>query len=176
MGDKLERIFEYRVLHAKERELQIPLTQSESSRLERLRHQLPSRVPSLDDRDPFTLLTTPLPVQFVAAGRFGAGVLRNASAIGLAIATAEPPELGQRLIVHVQEPLHGLEYTFPCRVISRVLKGVTSMGLVFEGVPSHARIGGRSSGVWRSDTVPEAPATERSGTGAGNRSRSRSRG
>ncbi|HEX2676466.1 MAG TPA: PilZ domain-containing protein [Polyangiales bacterium] len=154
MGDKLERIFEYRVLYAKERELQIPLSTQEASRLERLRHQLPSRVPSVDDRDPFTLLTTPLPVQFVAAGRFGAGVLRNASAVGLAVATGEPPELGQRLIVHVQEPLHGLEYTFPCRVVSRVVKGITSMGLVFEGVPSQTRIGGRSSGVWRQDTSP----------------------
>ncbi|HEX7480050.1 MAG TPA: PilZ domain-containing protein [Polyangiales bacterium] len=154
MGEKLERVFEYRVLHSKERELQIPLSAQEASRLERLRSQLPERVPCVDDRDAFTRLTTPLPVQYVAAGRFGAGLLRNASAAGLAIATAEPPELGQRLIVHVQEPLHGLEYTFPCRVVSRVVKGTTSMGLVFEGVPSQTRSSGSASGVWRSDLTP----------------------
>lgn len=152
MGAKLERIFEFRVLHAKERDLQIPLTAQEEARLTRLQEQLPSRVPSVDDRDPFTLLTTPLPVNFTQAGKFGSGTLRNASAGGLAVATVElPPELGQRVIVHVQETLHGLEYSFPCRVISRVVKGVMAMGLVFEGVPSQARIDGKRSGVWRAD-------------------------
>lgn len=154
MGEKLDRVFEYRVLYSKERELQIPLSASESSRLERLRTQLPERAPSVDDRDALTLLTTPLPVQYAAAGRFGSGVLRNASAAGLAIVTAEPPELGARLIIHVQEPLHGIEYTFPCRVVSRVVKGLTAMGVVFEGVPSQTRMAGRSSGVWRSDLTP----------------------
>lgn len=161
MGEKLDRIFEYRVLCSKERELQIPLSASESSRLERLRNQLPARVPSVDDRDPFTLLTTALPVQFVApGGRFGTGTLRNASAAGLAVATSDPPELGQRLIVHVQEALHGIEYTFPCRVVARVVKGVTSMGLSFEGVPSQTRLGQRTSGVWRSDLTPVHPVVD----------------
>src|SRR4051794_19525531 len=161
MGEKLERIFEYRVLYAKERDLQIPLTMQETARLERLRQQLPTRVPSVDDRDAFTILTTPLDVQFVAAGHFGSGTLRNASAMGLAIATAAPPELSSRLIVHVREPQHGVEYTFPCRVVSRVVKGVTAMGVVFEGVPSQTRIEGQSSGVWRADATPvDARITE----------------
>jgi PilZ domain len=164
MGDKLERIFEYRVLHAKLRELQIPLSAAERVRLERLQHQLPSRVPSVDDRDPFTLLGTPLPVQYVAAGRFGSGALRNASAVGLAVATVDPPELGQRLILHVEGPLHGIEYTFPCRVISRVVKGVTSMGLVFEGVPSQTRMGRRSSGVWKTDLPSEQAERDLAGS------------
>lgn len=161
MGEKFERIFEYRVLAAKEHDLQIPLSVQERSRLERMRHELPAQVPSVDARDALTLLTTPLPVHFVAAGRFGTGVLRNASATGLAVATDEPPELGQRLIVHVQETLHGVEYMFPCRVVSRVLKGVTGVGLAFEGVPSQTRLGGHASGVWRADATPSEPHATR---------------
>jgi hypothetical protein len=158
MGDKLERIFEYRVLYAKQRELQIPLTPNEESRLLRLRQQLPDRVPTLDERDAFTVLAAPLPAHFVDAGRFGSGMLRNASATGLAIATfEEPPSLGARLILHVQEPQQAIEYTFPCRVVVRVVKGNTSMGVVFEGVPSQARAGARNSGVWRADIHPGDP-------------------
>jgi hypothetical protein len=150
MGDKLARIFEYRVLYAKHRELQIPLTGSERARYAELRRRLPDRVPSLDERDVLTVLKNPLPAQFVAGGRFGSGVLRNGSATGLAIALGEePPALGERLILHVQEPAHALEYTFPCRVVSRVVKGSPSMGVVFEGVPSQTRALGRTSGVWR---------------------------
>ena len=152
MGDELARIFEYRVLYAKHRELQIPLTGSEQARFGELRGQLPDRVPNIDDRDIATLLRNPLPAQIVAGGRFGSGVLRNGSATGLAIELGEePPALGERLILHVQESVHALEYTFPCRVIARVVKGVTSMGVVFEGVPSQTRALGRTSGVWRHD-------------------------
>lgn len=168
MGEKLDRIFEYRVLHAKERELEIPLTASEAARLVRLRGQLLSRVPQVDDRDPFTLLTTALPVQFIApGGRFGSGTLRNASGEGLAVATSEPAELGARVILHVQEALHGIEYTFPCLVIARVVKGVTSMSLAFAGLPSQARMGQRSSGVWRSDATPTQPVADRTGSRSG---------
>ena len=150
MGDKIAWIFEYRVLYAKQRELQIPLTRQEQQRLGELRGQLPSHVPTLDERDALTLLEEPLPAQFVAGGRFDSGVLRNGSSIGLAIETAEePPALGQRLIVHVQEPVHGVEYTFPCRVIARVMKGPPSMGVVFDGVPSQTRSLGKNSGVFR---------------------------
>jgi len=152
MGDKLARIFEYRVLYAKQRELQIPLTRAEQERLVELRGDLPDHVPSADDRDLPTLLKNPLPAQFVAGGRFGSGTLRNGSAIGLAIVMSEePPALGERLILHVQEPVEALEYTFPCRVIARVVKGVPSMGVVFEGVPSQTRAMGRTSGVWSHD-------------------------
>jgi len=150
MGDKIAWIFEYRVLYAKQRELQIPLTRQEQQRLGELKSQLPSHVPTLDERDALTLLEEPLPAQFVAGGRFGSGVLHNGSSVGLAIETLEePPALGQRLIVHVQEPLHGVEYTFPCRVIARVMKGPPSMGVVFDGVPSQTRTLGKSSGVFR---------------------------
>jgi len=155
MGDKLERIFEYRVLHAKQRELQIPLTLAERERELKLKQELPERVPSVDDQDAFTVLPEPIAAQYVVAGHFGAGSLRNASANGLAIATMEePPALGQRLILHVHDSARGVEYTFPCRVVSRVVKSPPSMGVRLEGVPSQARTGHRSGSVWRSDVFP----------------------
>jgi hypothetical protein len=162
MGDKLERIFEYRVLYAKQRELQIPLTRLEQERYGELRSQLPDQVPSLDERDVYTLLKNPLPAQFVAGGRFGSGTLRNGSALGLAISTTEePPALGQRLILHVQEPAQAIEYTFPCRVVSRVVKGAPSMGVVFDGVPSQTRSLGRTSGVWHGSPVSNSTRPSR---------------
>ena len=155
MGDKLERIFEFRVLHAKQRELQIPLTLAERERALQLKQELPERVPNVNEQDPFTVLPTPLAAQYVVGGHFGAGTLRNISAPGLAIATfEEPPPLGQRLIVHVHDTERGIEYTFPCRVVSRVVKAPASMGVRFEGVPSQTRTGHRSGSVWRSDVFP----------------------
>jgi hypothetical protein len=163
MGDKLAAIFEYRLLRAKQRDLQIPLTANEEARVKQLRHELPDRVPSVDERDSCTLLAAALPAQFVAAGRFGSGTLCNVSASGLAITTLEePPGLGQRLIVHVQDTEQFIEYTFPCRVVARIVKGAASMGLRFEGVPSKARIGVRSGAVWRSDVffADDRPSTK----------------
>jgi hypothetical protein len=155
MGDKLERVFEYRTLYSKQRDLQIPLTPMEEAQLGRLKQQLPDRVPTVDERDAFTVLATPLQAHYVVAGRFGSGTLRNASGVGLAISTNEaPPGLGERLILHVLESHHGVEYTFPCRVVARVVKGTPSMGVFFEGVPSQTRHGGRTGSVWRSDVFP----------------------
>jgi hypothetical protein len=160
MGDKLAFVFEYRVLLAKQRDLQIPLTPNEEARLQQLKQQLPDRVPSVDERDAFTVVVSPLPAQFVAAARFGSGTLCNISALGLAITTVEePPALGQRLILHVQDAQTGTEYTFPCRVLSRIVKGSMSMGVRFEGVPSQTQVGARTGSVWRSDifSSEEAP-------------------
>lgn len=155
MADQLERIYEYRVLYAKQRELQIPLTQEERARALRLRQELPERVPSVDERDAFTVLSPPLSVQYVVSRGFGVGTLCNASANGLAVSTKEePPGLGQRLLVHVHDAHQGLEYTFPCRVVARVIKSHRSMGLRFEGMPAQTRIGYTSGLRWRSDVFP----------------------
>jgi hypothetical protein len=161
MGDKLERVFEYRTLYSKQRDLQIPLTPMEEARLVRLKQQLPDRVPTVDERDAFTVLATPLQAHYVVGGRFGSGVLRNASGAGLAISTNEaPPGLGERLILHVIESQQGVEYTFPCRVVARVVKGAASMGVFFEGVPSQTHNGGRTGSVWRSDVFPPEEEAE----------------
>jgi hypothetical protein len=152
MEDTLARVYEYRVLYAKHRDLQIPLTEDEQQRFGMLRRELPTHVPNADENDAFTLLDEPLSAQYVAGGEFQSGILRNASAIGLAIETTDdPPKLGQRLIVHVRDPDQGVEYVFPCRVIARVVSGYLSMSVVFDGVPSETRALGRTSGVFASD-------------------------
>ena len=151
MGDTLARVYEYRVLYAKHRELQIPLTEEEQTRFGMLRRELPTHVPNADERDVFTLLEEPVPAQFVYAGALQSGILRNASAIGLAIETEDPPKLGQRLVVHVQDPDRGVEYTFPVRVIARVVAGSPSMAADFDGVPSETRSLARASGVYAAE-------------------------
>jgi hypothetical protein len=156
MGDNLERIFEFRVLYAKQRDLRIRLTWAEKERFARLQRDLSDRVPSVDDRDPFTVLAAPLTAQFVVSGRFGGGVLRNASAVGLAITTGdEPPELGRRLILHVHDAVRGIEYTFPCRVVARVVKAPASIGLRFEGMPAQTRRDDQTGSVWPAADAPE---------------------
>lgn len=166
MGDhQLERIYEYRVLYAKQSDLHIPLTPEERARALKLQEELPDRVPAVDERDAFTVLPAPLAVQYVVAGAFGVGTLFNASATGVAVGTEEePPNLGQRLIVHVHDPQQGVEYTFPCRVVARVVKAPASMGLRFEGMPSQTRIAHSSGVQWRSDVFPpeeHVPLTSR---------------
>lgn len=150
MGDTLARVYEYRVLYARHRDLQIPLTPEEQGRYGMLRRELPTHVPNADERDAFTLLEEPLHAQYVGDGEIKSGILRNASAIGLAIETteADPPKLGTKLIVHVQEPDSGVEYTFPVRVIARIVAGNPSMSVVFNGVPSETRALGHASGVF----------------------------
>jgi hypothetical protein len=143
MGDhQLERIYEYRVLYAKQSDLHIPLTPEERARALKLQEELPDRVPAIDERDAFTVVPTPLAVQYVVAGAFGVGT------------EEEPPNLGQRMIVHVHDPQQGVEYTFPCRVVARVVKAPASMGLRFEGMPSQTRIAHSSGMQWRSDVFP----------------------
>lgn len=154
MEDKLGRIFEHRCLAARRDELAIPLSESERSRLERLELQLAQEMPVLDPHDPYTLLSEPLRAEFVAGGRFGGGWVKNASARGLAVMTRDPPPLTTRVVLHMVEPNRGIEYTFPCRVVSRVIKGEPWMGVRFEGMPSQRRTAGRHSGVFRSDATP----------------------
>jgi hypothetical protein len=82
---------------------------------------------------------------------FGSGVLRQLTGGGMAIATPEPPPLGTQVIILVKEQQHGVEYVFPCKVVSRTLRGRVGMGVAFEGIPSQTRLGNKPSGVWRSE-------------------------
>jgi hypothetical protein len=152
MAEKLEQVFEYRMLLSKARELLIPLSDEESTRLDRLGQRLPTGVPPLDDRDPLTTLSTPLAAEYVHAGRFQPCSVRNLSGAGLALVTTEPPVLGQRLLVHVRDQHRPIEYTFPARVVARVVRGVSGMSVAFEGLPTQRALAGRSaSGVWATD-------------------------
>jgi PilZ domain len=149
MADKLQRIFEYRTLLARADQL----SADDRLRFDRLRQQLPLLVPTLDERDPYTVLSEPLPVEFAHAGaRFSAGVLRNVSAGGLAIEAQQPPALGLPLQIHVHDKRSGLAYAFPGRVVSRVVRGTQGFSVEFAGAPSQTRLASASkpSGVWPS--------------------------
>lgn len=151
MFEKIENIYELRMLVSMKELLGIALSSKEARRLSALQKQLSMKVPRFDENDSLTVLETPLFTQYTTAGGFGSGLIRNISGGGMAILTYDPPPLGQRLIVHVTEQKHGIEYIFPCCVLSRVIKGNTSISVAFEGTPSQIRVGGQESGVWRTD-------------------------
>lgn len=144
MSQKLEWIFQYRVLLSKTIELHIPLTATEQLCLTRLRAELPAGLPRLDDRDEDTRLAQPLPAEFACSGRFRAARVRNASATGLAIITSEPPPLGEHLLLHVWDPTRSIEYTFPTRVVEPIHDAgatkqydaaIRGVSVAFEGLP-----------------------------------------
>jgi hypothetical protein len=150
MAEKLARIFEYRVLLAKAES--VGLSAAEHGRLERLATQLPALVPPLDERDPYTLLAEPLAAELLDRDRFAPALVRNAGALGLALSVSEPPPLGRSLAVRVRDARHPIEYTFPARVVSRVVSGLRGISVAFEGMPLQGPLVGRSSGVWRANT------------------------
>jgi hypothetical protein len=153
MADKLERIFEFRVLLAM-RDDGAALTPPELARLARLRGQLPVAVPALDDRDPYTFLAEPIRAELVDEAGTHPVSIRNASADGFALVVDEPPPLGYVLAVRVRDLHHATEYTFPARVVSRVLRGQRSISVAFEGAPRRTPLGTHSSGVWGATREP----------------------
>jgi hypothetical protein len=160
MSEKLDRILEFsdlegRLLHG------TGLSASERARLERLRESHTTQVPSLDERDPYTLLGEPLPAQVITSSSVVTGVLRNASGAGIALSVdSPPPGLGQQAKVVARDVERGLEYAFTGIVVSRVVKGGYSMALQLEGMPSRLRIGGRSGVYPRGGVADEAPAAK----------------
>jgi hypothetical protein len=160
MCEKLETIYELRMLIAMKEALGIALSSKEERRRSSLQKAIGMKVPRVDENDSETALDPPLFTQFTKAGGFGSGLARNISGGGMAILTVDPPTLGQRLMVHVMEHKHGIEYIFPCCVVARVIKGNTSVSVAFEGTPSQLRIGGQGSGVWQSDSRPEGSSEQ----------------
>jgi hypothetical protein len=154
MAEKLERIFEYRVLLAK-----AGLSAAERTQLEHLGSHIPDVVPALDERDPYTLLIDPLPAEVLDSDGIMPGLVRNAGAGGLALSVSQPPALGRLLAVRVRDPRHPIEYTFPARVVSRVVRGLRGISVAFEGMPLQSPLVGRGSGVWRAafDRRPRDP-------------------
>jgi len=162
MADKLERIFEYRVLLQK-RAGGAALSESDQARMRRLRDQLPALVPPLDDRDPYTLFSEPLMAELVDEAGFHPALLRNAAAEGFALTVEVPPPLGHLLAVRVRDPQHAIEYSFPARVVSRVVRGNCGVSVAFEGVPTQAPLVPHASGVWHA----RRPALRRNRFGSG---------
>jgi hypothetical protein len=50
--------------------------------------------------------------------------------------------------VRVRDARHTLEYTFPARVVSRVVRGTCGTSVAFEGEPTQAPLSIHKSGVW----------------------------
>jgi hypothetical protein len=158
MSEKLDRILEYcdlegRLLHG------TGLSSSERARLERLRDTLSTQVPSLDERDSYTLLSVALPAQVITGSAVVTGQLRNASAVGVALSVdAPPPSLSQRAKVVVRDVERGLEYVFAGIVVSRVVKGGYGMAVQLDTTPSKLRLGGRSGVYPRGGVTSESEA------------------
>jgi hypothetical protein len=161
MSEKLDRILEYcdlesRLLHG------TGLSGSERARLERLRETLSTQVPSLDERDPYTLLSEALPAQVITGSAVVSGQLRNASAAGVALSVdATPPSLSLRTRVVARDVERGIEYVFAGIVVSRVVKGSYGMAVQLDTPPSKLRVGGRSGVYPRGGVASEAPTTVR---------------
>lgn len=155
MADKLQKLFEYRMLIAG------GAGASDPARLERLREQLVPGVPALDPRDAFTSLGEPVRVEIASGGTFRAGLIQNVGSEGLAIATGDPPALDQRVHIHVYDREGGHAYTAFGRVVARVVRGTSGISLALEGRPTETRLLSRSSGVFRAPGTPatKAPST-----------------
>jgi hypothetical protein len=157
MSEKLDRILEYcdletRFLHG------TGLLDDERARLERLRDQLSTQVPALDERDSYTVLAEPLPAQVVTGSGSINAQLRNVSTAGVALSTdAPPPNLSQRVKVVARDVHRGFEYVFAGYVISRVVKGAYGMAIQLEGMPSRLRLGGQSGVFPRGGTAARDP-------------------
>jgi hypothetical protein len=156
MSEKLDRILEYCDLVIQVGSGAV-MESAAVARLERLRGQLSAPVPSLDERDPYTLLAQPLAAEVVVGSTVVTAELRNASATGIALAMdGLPPGLGERVTVTARDVQRGIEYAFTGTVMSRVVKGGYAMSLAFAVAPAKVRLGGRS-GVFPRGGASEAP-------------------
>jgi hypothetical protein len=154
MSEKLDRILEYCELLSRARsggELH------ERARFERLRDQLSLRAPSLDERDPYTLLSTALPAQIATPSAVITGQVRNASGGGIALSVdTTPPALSEHVKVTARDVQRGIEYAFSGTVVARIVKGGYGFALSFSGAPARMRIGGQS-GVYPKRSASEMP-------------------
>jgi hypothetical protein len=135
MSYRLEWIFQYRRLLAKQGELQLLLAPPEQTRLLRLATRLSSEVPDLEDLAPASRLPQPLQAEYVYSGRFHRARVRCATGAGLALESDEAPPPGQHLRLHVWDPSHSTEYVFPVRVIEQIAGPLPGMRVRFEGLP-----------------------------------------
>lgn len=168
MSEKLDRILEYCDLASRAGSGGLR-DGGERARLERLREQLSSRVPSLDERDPYTLLANALPAQIVTPVGVLNGYVRNASGGGIALSVdVSPPALSEVVKVTARDVQRGIEYAFAGTCVARVVKGGFGFSLAFGGAPARIRLGGQS-GVYPKGGATEAPTQRPSGKRANER-------
>jgi hypothetical protein len=144
----LELIYEYQLLRAKRDRLDIPLDDQERARLIGLSQLLAGE----GDRGRRAMPRFPFPtsVSFTLPGGFETGEVKNLSGEGLAIATAQPPGVGTRILVRVLDPTAACEYFFPCRVVWSRRTAPPGMGVAFDGMPTkNPCVPLDDTGVWK---------------------------
>lgn len=132
----LDIVYEHQHLLHKKRSLDmdVSLDEADGARLLGLGRLLKGEYLGVERPGAATLLH-PIPAQFTRPAGFGAGEIRSVSANGMAVVTAHPSSIGERTIVRIADPLAGVEYVFPGKVVW-VHDNV--MGVGFDGVPSKA--------------------------------------
>lgn len=130
----LDIVYEHQALLHRKQSMDIPLDESENARLLGLDRLLKGEYLGVA-RPTLATMLHPIPAQFTRSGGFGAGEIRSVSSNGMAVVTAHPCDVGQRTIVRIADPLAGVEYVFPGKVIW-VHDNV--MGVGFDGLPTKA--------------------------------------
>jgi len=130
----LDIVFEHQELLHRKQSVDAPLDDAENARLLGLDRLLKGEYLGVEQPSLATLLH-PIPAQFTRPGGFGAGEIRSVSANGMAVVTSHPAAIGERTIVRIADPLAGVEYVFPGKVVW-VHDNV--MGVGFDGLPTRA--------------------------------------
>ena len=131
MHNLFDILHDFQRLRAK-RVLAVPLDESEEAELEGLERLLLGDTPR-DVRRRMPRVACPVPVQLTAPGGFWHGRVENVSGTGFRIMTPCLAKVGAEVLVELLDPVRGMDYVFPCRVVWR---GEGVMGLAFAGVPS----------------------------------------
>src|SRR5690606_22716487 len=112
----LEIVYEYQYLLHRRQSMGLPLDDHERARLVGLDRLLRGDYMG-SGRTEMTRLLHPIPAQFTRPGGFGAGEIRDVNGNGMAIVTSHPSVIGTRTAVRIADPLGGVEYMFPGRVV-----------------------------------------------------------
>ena len=103
MRHVIDMIFEFQYLRSKEQLLGEALEREERARLHGLAQLLRGKKRDPRMRRDFPRIPYLRPVDFTSAGSFEKGELRDISATGMKIATANPAPIGSRVAVRVQD-------------------------------------------------------------------------
>ncbi len=130
--DFLVRFWELSVRHAT---LGHPLAPSEKVELLSLMQLVnaDARVPPEAHAEP---AEDALPAQMIGEGAILAVEIREVSASGLRVASADRMALGARVVVRTADAVSGVEYVLPCTVAWVHEGGPNTLALVVDGIPS----------------------------------------
>ncbi len=150
MRNFFELVYEYQLLKGKQDHLDVPLDETERARLVGMAQMLLGDAGADSGARAMPRVPAPSRVEFTQPGGFESGDIKNASGSGMALATRQPPSVGTRIVIRVQDTRHALEYFFPCRVAWRRLGANAGMGVAFDGIPTRSsHFEHEDTGVWR---------------------------